>query len=217
MALPPPIVPSQYPNVPQAPGVPPVLRQFGIIQDNIALLAADAIEAIQSLINIFPQWGIFYNGFPAIVSDTLDEFSFRQEYRISTAPQEQGAFASYNKVQEPFEGRVTFYVADTPAARAGMLAQIAVAIASLDTGYALVMPEAAYTSINITHQDFRRVRQDGGVTMLAVDVWVEQVRIVGTSQFSKTVNPLSAGAINSGSPQAQTPTSQQSAAITPPT
>lgn len=216
MALPPPIVPPKYPNVPNAPGVPPVLRQAGQIENTAVLLVSDALIVFQYFYQKL-QWGIFLNGLPAIVGDTLDDFDFRQGYRIATAPQEQGAFVSYNKVQDPFEGAITFYVSDTTAARARLLAQVQAAIESLDTGYAFVMPEKAYTSVNVVRQQFRRVRTRGGVTMLAIDVSIEQVRVTGTAQFSNTVNPTSAAPANGGTVQAQPPTPQQNAVIYEPT
>src|SRR6185312_15922270 len=44
---------------------------------------------------------------PVIVPDTVPRFEYRGEARVSDYPVEQGAFASYNKVQVPFEIRMT--------------------------------------------------------------------------------------------------------------
>jgi hypothetical protein len=211
--LPSPIVPPEYPDVPPQPGVPPLLRPPGgaptpppgaAVSDDAAGLQASPTP---------PQWGIFLNGQPAITADTVVEFSFRQEYRISDAPQEEGAFVSYNKVQDPFDGRVKFAIGGTVAQRTAFLGQIATAIASLSTGYSLVMPEMTWSSVNVTHQDLRRNQRTA--TLLQVDVWVEQVRVTGTAQFSNTnvVNPASANPTNDGTVQPQPPTPPQNGAI----
>lgn len=205
-----------YPDVPVAPGVPPVLRQAGATQATIVQLASDAISVAQLF--LAPQWGIYdLYGNPVLASSstisqivasvagTLGQIGslfglsgdasfacsvggleFHQDYRISNAPQEQGAFLSYNKVQEPFVGRVTFYVGDSPSQRAGFLATVSALCASLQL-YSLVMPEATYPSVNLTHYDFRRTAESG-VSLLAVDVWCEQVRVSGTTAFSNVDN-----------------------------
>jgi hypothetical protein len=206
VALPPPIVPPAYPNVPPSPGVPPLFRQAGSVFAVAALLVVDAGAFLG--VAPPPQWGIYYAGFPAIIGDTVMSFDFRQEYSVSDAPQEQGAFVSYNKVQNPFEGRVTFAKGGTIADRTQFLNRIAEAIASLDTGYSLVMPEMTWSSVNVTHQDFRRSR-DAGANMLTIDVWVEQIRVTGTSSFTNTVNPSSQATQNGGQVQPLTPTSAQ--------
>ena len=108
-----------YPNVPQAPGVPTLLRQIGTVQNDIVLVVADALI----IANLFqtPQWGLFnpdgtgafaatspfssLSGVVAAIVQVLGpggrsvgDMEYRQENRISTAPQEDGAFMSYNAV-----------------------------------------------------------------------------------------------------------------------
>lgn len=216
MALPPPITPPQYPNVPNTLGVPPLVQSASYIQNVAVLLAADAISVYQIFFQS-PQWGIFLNGSPAITADTVLGFDFNGDYRVSSAPQEQGAFLSYNKVQDPFDGRVTFLTGGTIADRTIFIEQIERAIASLDTGYSLVMPEFIWPSVNVVKRSFRRTRESGAA--LEIDVWVEQVRVTGTSQFSSTntVDPTSADPVTRGQVVASPPTSAQSSAITPPT
>jgi hypothetical protein len=200
----------QFPSVPQAPGVPPVLRQIGAVQNDTVLLVTDAAQVLALFAS--PQWGIFSSGgAPAITADTVLDVEYRQENRISTAPQEQGSFLSYNKVSDPFTARVTFAQGDSAAERSAFLNQILAVQASLDL-FSLVTPEITYPSVNVTHHDYRRT-SIRGVTLLVVDVWVEQVRVTGTSQFSNTAQPGGANQVNGGTVQPQAPTASQQAAF----
>ena len=225
----PPTPKPQFPNVPVASGVPPVLRQIGTAQTTIVGLVSDAAQIIQ----LFqaPQWGLFdLGGNPVLASSstiqqligsitgTLNQIGsllgiagtatftcsvgsldIRQDYRISTAPQEQGAFLSYNKVQAPFDGRVTFLVGGTAAQRSAFLATVAALTASMSL-FSLVMPEFTFPSVNVTHYDLTRTAR-AGVSLLAVDVWVEQVRVTGTTGFSNTATPSGADPVNAGTVQ----------------
>lgn len=238
MAIPPTPKPA-YPNVPVAPGVPPVNRQPGFSPSTIVGLVADAAQIIQ----LFqaPQWGIYdLQGNPVLASAStvqqlvasidgtlnqigslfgasgaatfacsVGDLDFRWDYRISSAPQEQGAFLSYNKVQNPFDGRMTFLVGGAAAQRAAFLSTVNTLVASMNL-YALVMPELTYPSINITHYDFRRTSRSG-VSLLAVGVWFEQVRVSGTTAYSNTTaaTPSGANAASLGNVQPVSPSGQQ--------
>lgn len=233
-----PITPKPpFPNVPNVPGIPPVPRQSGIVaaQNNIVLLAADAL----SIVNIFApvQWGLFtqsggpafsflpsvpsLGGLTALAGAALNllgaggqsvlEIDYQNDTRIATAPQEQGAFLSYNKVATPFNGRVSYAVGGTEAQRAAFLQ----AVQDLQNGSRalelldLVMPEYEYYSVNVVHSDFRREARRG-VTLFVVDVWVEEVRITGTAAFTNTQSANGASPVNGGTVQTGVPTNMQS-------
>lgn len=175
-----------YPNVPVASGVPSVLRQAGQVNSAIVLLAADA----QAIVNLFtgPQWGLFTQGVaPPLIPDSVVRVTYRGEAKVSTAPLEQGAFYSYNKVQDPFAARVTFAIGGFPSARLAFLQAVEGAKQSLGL-YDLVMPEGTRQNVNVTHYDFERTALQG-VSLLMVDVWVEEIRIVGAPAFSNTAAP----------------------------
>jgi hypothetical protein len=205
-----PITPvPQYPNVPVAPGVPPLLRainQVSQIQNTAVLLVADAIDVLTMFSS--PSWGIFsQNGTPVIIPDSVVDAGFRKEYRISDFPQEQGSFASYNKVETPFDAPWRLAKGGTDSDRTSFLNAIAQATASLNL-YALVMPEVTYRWCNITRYAYQRSQRQG-VTLLLVDIWLEEVRITGTTQYSSTAQPAAANPQNVGTVQSQTPTAQQ--------
>jgi hypothetical protein len=220
-----------YPDVPKTPGVPAVRRPPGGGLNTVNLLIADGLQALQLFAT--PQWGLFQNGQPALVAQTIKEVEFRASQRISDAPQAPGAFLGYNKVPDPAEGRLTFLqgggglssmlarveggtlssllgLGIGEAARAAFLAAVKVALASLAL-YDLVMPEATYSNMNVIHYDFRRTAQQG-LTLLAVDVWVQEVRVTGTTQFTQTATPAGQATTNGGQVQAAPPTASQAAA-----
>lgn len=212
-----------------------MLRRPGVSGAAVVGLIADAAQFIQLF--QAPRWGIYdLYGTPVLASastvqqlvasieGTLNQIGslfgiagsatfacsvgsmdFRRDYRLSTAPQEQGAFLSYNKVQDPFDGRVTFLVGGTEAQRAAFLSTVDALAASMNL-YALVMPEVTYPSVNVTHYDFRRTSRSG-VSLLAVNVWVEQVRVSGTTAYSNTntATPSGADRVNGGNVQPLAP------------
>lgn len=231
MALPITPVPT-YPNVPRAPGVPPVLRQIGAVINTAVLLAADAV----SILRLFqgPQWGIFSDsGQPLFAGANVIRIDFREGWRVSDYPLEKGAFESYNKVKTPFGARVTLGLGDsllpgipnipgipgTPfadgiggtqlARRTAFLQAIQDAAASLDL-YTLVQPEIRYPSANIVEYDYDRSAMRSA-TMLLVEIKLEEIRVTATTQFSETTpisspqTPGSASPVNGGQVQAVPP------------
>lgn len=236
--MPIPVTPKlAYPNVPNLPGVPSVPHQSGIVaaQNTVALLASDAL----TLVNLFApsRWGLFTQGGSPAFSSLPDvpslgglisiagaalnllgmggqsvlEVDFRNDTRIATASQEQGAFLSYNKVATPFNGRVSYAVGGLEAQRAAFLQ----AAQDLQNGSRalellnLVMPEFTYFNVNVVHVDFRREARRG-ISLFVVDVWVEEVRLTGTSAFTSTKTASGASPVNGGTVQSMTPTNVQS-------
>jgi hypothetical protein len=204
-----------YPNVPVAPGVPPLLRQVGVVQTTIVALVADG-AAIASLFQ-GPQWGLFTAaGAPAFSGPTaiplltnlaslvglsgpsVAEMEYSADNLISSAPQEQGAFTSYNKVARPYDGRVTYAVGGLQSFRTSFI-QMCESLRSSLALLSLVMPEYTFSSCNVVHYGFRRQR--GKPSLLVADVWVEEVRVTGTATFSNTGSPSGANPQNGGTVQ----------------
>jgi hypothetical protein len=143
-----------------------------------------------------PQWGIFdQNGSPILVVDAVADVEYARDYRISDYPQEEGAFASYNKVQVPYQAKVGFFVAQS---REQFLNGIEAKLKSLDF-FTVVTPEIRYPSANLTHFGYRRdVRS--GVTLIKVEVWCEEVRIVNAivpsnPQSTNAATPTQSGQV----------------------
>jgi hypothetical protein len=223
---------SRFPDVPRAPGVPPVLRQIGAIENKVVAIVSDAVSILKLFgIGAGPQWGIFdQRGAPVLLGDSVVAVDYRKEYRISDYPVEQGGFASYNKVQQPFDVRVSFAVAGkldlisslisggaigsmittmitgkspTQARRGRFLEDLEAALASLYL-FDVVTPEATYHSLNLVHCDYRREARNGA-TMLTIDVWCQEVRAIATAVYSQTKTPEASPKKDSGAVQPKTP------------
>lgn len=231
------IVPA-FPNVPAAAGVPAVLRPSGApALGNAVLLASD----VASVIGLFlgPQWGIFdATGAPVLAADSVLAVDFRKEWRVSDYPLEGGSFASYDRIEMPFDIRVTFAVSGAgsllsslvpggallsllpgfsqAAARTAVLTALATAAANPPGAtslpvYSVVTPEVSYPSCSIVHYDYRREAR-GGATLIRIDVWLAEARIAPPPQFSQTTAASGADPVNTGPVQATPPTTPAAAA-----
>src|SRR6185437_6935495 len=155
-----------------------------------------------------PQWGIFAAaGEPLIIADSVLAVDYRREFRISDYPQEQGGFASYNKVQLPADVRVTFTKGGQEFEKAAFLASVDSALDSLDLCY-VITPEMNYPNMNVVHYDYRRMARSGA-SLLIVDVWLEEVRPTASAQFTQ------AQAADSGTTGATTGSSASNGTTTP--
>ena len=228
MPLPDTQVPA-YPNVPNAPGVPPLVRQAGAVQSTVVALAADGATVLALFQG--PQWGLFTAaGAPAFAGPTgsnilnvlagavgisgqsVLEVEYAADNPISSAPQEQGAFASYNKVARPYTGRVTYAVSGLQSFRTAFIQTCETLRASLAL-MSLMMPEFTYQNCNVIHYSVHR--QEKKPTLLIVEIWVEEVRVVGTAAFSNsaTASPAGADPVSDGTVQAQPLTPSQTSSL----
>jgi hypothetical protein len=204
-----------FPNVPQVPGVPPLARNPLAQAITITALVVDAVSFFAGF--LFPQWGIFTTatGLPVITADNVVDLTFKRDYVISRYPQEQGSFADYDKVQEPFEIRTRFSTGGSVLSRQSFLNSVDAAVNSL-TLFDIVVPETVYTGVNLTHYDYTRTGLRG-VGLLVVDIFGEQVRQTATAAFGNTQQPNGADPTSGGLVQTTTPTpSQMSQAQVPP-
>jgi hypothetical protein len=117
-------------------------------------------------------------------------FEFKQDFRISNYPVEEGSFESYNKVQIPYDVRLRFSTGGSVADRQAMIESVDAIIGSTDV-FDAVTPEKVYQSLNPVHQDIRRTSRDG-VGLLVIDIFCEQVRITATPQFTSSQQPQAA-------------------------
>lgn len=194
-----------FPNVPNVPGVPPLLRAFLPVLNTIQPLSFDTFGGFG--FSPAPQWGIFKNGQPVVTADSVQRIEYRQDWDMLDYPLEQGAFESYNKVNGPFEAKVRFATGGTEADRQALLSSIE-AIASTLEFYDVVTPEKIYQSTNIVHFDYSRTAANG-VGLLQVDVWLLEIRVNATAQFSNTQADASADPVNDGTVQTTDPVQKQ--------
>jgi hypothetical protein len=173
------------------PGIPALPRNVNVFSAT-TLLDADQVSLFGGAT---PQWGIFLDGAPVVVADNVMALDFRKFYRNSKYPQEQGAFATYNKVALPFEPRVSFSTGGSVADRQALLDSVDTISGNLNL-YDVVTPEVTYHSCNVVGYDYRRYAANAG--LLTVEVWLEQVVIAGRSTFSNTTSPSDAAQKNGG-------------------
>ena len=162
-------------------GLPPLPEGVNTFSGGDILTADTAATSSPTTL----QWGIFLDGQPVVVADNILTFGFKKAARISKYPQEQGAFASYNKVSTPAEPRIRFSAGGTVEYRQNFLNSIEPLIGDLNL-YDVVSPEITYSSYNVVNYDYDRNAENVG--LLEIDVWLEEVVVAGSSTFSNTTN-----------------------------
>ena len=130
-------------------------------------------------------WGIFDTQMNKVAAwDSVIKVDYRHEMKIADFPIERGAFASYNKVQVPFDVRISFAIGGKGGApaREQFLAHLEAAVQSLNM-YVVVTPEAIYPQANLFHMEYSRESRRG-LNLLVVEVWVQEVRVSEGSAFT---------------------------------
>lgn len=206
-----------FPNIPDVPGVPALLRgplsNIQTIVNRIKLLTSDDLPGLSQLEP--PQWGIYLDGDPVVIADSVISLEYRQEWDISTYPVEEGAFQTYNKVQTPFDVRLRFARGGDDIARAELLSSVQDVVDSKEL-YDVYMPEKIWTSVNFMHQELHRTAVNG-VGLLLVDVWGMEVRVTAEVAFSNTQQPEGANPVSNGAVQTVPATQAQTEAVAPAT
>lgn len=157
------------------------------------------------------QWGLYKNGKPVIVAETVLVIGLKSSSDIPTYPQELGQFQSYNKVQLPFSGRIRFARGGSLADRTAFLNSVDAAKMSLDL-YDFSMAEKTWPNVNVLDYDVDR-KSSSGLGLLIIDVVVEEVRITASAAFSNTKAPSGAAPVNDGTVTTVPPTAEQKAKI----
>jgi hypothetical protein len=195
-----------FPNVPALPGVPQLARasQAALTAIGPALSGAAAVGALWRALFVTPQWGIYKqvpppsapdadglvtvtvkgNLTPVVTPDSVLEFGYRNEFDVSDYPIQDGAFASYNKVANPFETSVRLSKGGSQADRQQFLAQIEQIMGTLDMYYILT-PEKTYNNINPYRYELTRRGANGAYFLTEVDLYFREIRTV-TAQYTQT-------------------------------
>jgi hypothetical protein len=197
-----------YPNVAQLPGVPQLNRSTQFPASTPPQLGGAL--ALGRLAQAFLQkslWGIFRDFSldpperdpttgevipvvtvgatpPVIVPDSFRTFNFKNEFDVTDAPTEQGGFASYNKVNNPFELVLRMTKSGSRRDRDQFLETLDKIARSLDL-YKVVTDVRVYEHLNVTRYEIRRDEASGAHWLSEVDVYFREIRIV-TSEYSST-------------------------------
>lgn len=174
---------SLYPLVPQAPGVPPLLRNVARIIDTVTLGYLGVSDALNGIIGApAVKWAVFDDsGTPIADYDSVLAFGYQNEFRISDYPVEQGQFASYNKTNNPFDVVVTFTCGGSDERRTAFLTALENAKESLQT-YTVTTPDYSYRNVNFVGIRTQRNSREG-VTLLTVEMAGREIRNTGVSTF----------------------------------
>lgn len=210
---------ARFPDVPVAPGVPPLLRDPFAVVNAIGLLTADIALLFGAGQTV---WGIYdQSGALVLDPDSITEVEYSQDSQVSDYQVAPGAFASYNKVATPFRFKVEMTKGGSDAERSFFLADIDAVQASTEL-YSVVMPDGIYPSVNVDHVDFIR-KSSVGVGLLTIGLWLTEIRETGsitfkatapaggTTDFQSTAQPSGADPVNTGTVQPGTPTPSVSA------
>jgi hypothetical protein len=189
-----------FPNVPLAPGVPPIPRQIGATEGAVAgivLLTQDIASFFAG--TLLSTWGIFQNNVQVVAADNVVSFEYKQEWTISDYPVEGGGFQSYDKVQLPFDVRLEFSKGGSVSDRQTFINSINTIAGNLQF-YDVYTPELQYTSVNIQRWEYSR-KSDSKLGLVVIDVWLIQIRVTATTTFQNVANPASANQVSNGQTQ----------------
>ncbi len=171
---------------PRLPGLPPLaFNALTLFGGEIKLL--DKFNPITLLLSTpQPVWGLFTeDGAQVVEQDSVLSFEYKNDWSLSTFPQEEGAFSTYNKVNSPYDARIRLTKGGTEAERTEFLTALQQAADSLDL-YSIVTPEITYLRANIQHIDYQRTNTNGA-NLLVVDVWLLEIRSENSiSKFTVT-------------------------------
>jgi hypothetical protein len=179
-----------YPNVPDVPGVPPLLRNPLVSAVIPQLLFADSVLGWGP--GLAPAWGVYSgsNGLPVIIADTVRGIEYKKEWAIATYPLESGAFASYDKVETPYTAIVEFTSGGSLADRQLLLDSIDAISGDLNL-YDVVTPEKIYVDANLQRIGYRRHDgRDSGI--ITVTVGLVEIRITAGVAGANSQSPSGA-------------------------
>lgn len=171
--------------VPNVPGVPALAS--GLISQALTLLGADA-PGLAALLGA-PQWGLFLNGASVVTAESVVAFGFRKSFSVPSYPIEDGSFENYNKVQRPFDGRISFSTGGSVADKQALVDSVDAAVSSLQL-FDIVTPEVIYPSVSAIEYNYDR-RAVRGLGLLTIDVLCKQIRLTAQTAFStaSSTNP----------------------------
>jgi hypothetical protein len=174
-----PIIPY-FPNVPVADGVPQVAR-------DPAAKPPPILPAGTSMANeptVPKYWGVFDDsGANRLLPDNILSVKDSEKTKVSTFPVEKGAFATYNKVVEPYSVHIQITKAGSVQDRSDFLDKLTV----LKNGTELVhvvTPERTFLNANLETFDYAQT-QSKGQNIIIADCQFIEIRQV-TPAYAQT-------------------------------
>jgi hypothetical protein len=143
-----------------------------------------------------PGYGIYLNNKLALQVDGFVEFAFRDSSVISNYRIEQGAFSSYNKVENPNDLRAVVTKAGSPVDIAEFLMKLEAIKADLNL-YNVVSPEHTYINCNLKEYNYRR-NIENGTHIIYAELLFQEIMNTGEIGFNKPTKTQSAKPKKSG-------------------
>lgn len=211
------IVVSLYPDVPQLPGVPQLVRSLLFPASPAPTLGTQVNGNLWAASQASPSWAVLGpTGTVALKPDSIYQLEDRVEYRIPDFVVQAGSFASYNKVVCPEETSVRMNKGGSLADRQAFLNTLKTIAADLNL-YTIITPEVSYINCNIQRRELIR-RSSEGAYFVEVDVYFRQILTV-TAQYSfnaadttNAQNPSAVPSVNQGLVQPQVASSAATSA-----
>jgi hypothetical protein len=192
-------------NVPNAPGVPPMVRS---VLTGVST-AQGLIAGVRQTIQFFqgrpplPSWGVYDSNFKSVVTaDSFLSFHRKKTANIPTFPVQDGQLSSYDKVQLPGTDTIRIIKTGTLADRKLLVQQVDTLIASLNN-FTLVTPEKSYPNVNCYDYDITKSDNKDAYTTI-IDLIFQDIPT--TSAVYTTTNV--AATTNAVQPSAQPPVNQ---------
>lgn len=183
------------------PGLPNIPDFKGLVTSSSdALISFGGASLIRMVFG--NQWGIYSQfGIPILLADTVYSLNYQNASQVAQAPVEKGTFASYNKVQNPYQSSVVMAKGGgDPTMRGLFIAQLE-ALSNSTLLFHIVTPEFVHRNAAIIGYDYARA-PNSGARMIVANVHLEEVREVSVSYETKeTANPADSATEDGGEAQ----------------
>jgi hypothetical protein len=162
------------------------------------LLGGDSASVTNAAASSNNQWGVFDSTGTSKVldADSFVAMSYKQSWSVSNFPMENGAFQSYNKVQQPFDVKVTLTKGGKTADLQSFLSSLDALATSFDL-YQVQTPAQTYADVTVTGYDYSR-SSSKGVSLLTVELSFVQINLAPTQTFTNIATPQGQDAANTG-------------------
>jgi len=202
-----PLIP--YPNVPNVAGVPQLQRNpnRAAAAGAVSTASATTTTSISVPSKVVGSWQIVDSqGAAMITPDSVLQLEYRGESRISSAPMEQGAFASYNKIASPYDLRLVITCGGNGVMSRDDFLSTLNALANSTALCTVVTPDAIFADCNLASFDYRR-QANNGATLIIADCFFQEIRQTASAGYTNTKQVSGADPIKRGSVSPVTPSS----------
>lgn len=183
------------------PGMPNIPDFKGLVTSGTDALISFGGAALIRLI-FGNQWGIFNQyGIPIMLADTVYSVKYQNSSQIAQAPVEKGTFASYNKVQNPYQASVTLIRGGGDVTMRGLFMAQLELLSKSTLLFHVITPEYVHINASIVGYDYAREPQ-GGARMIIANIHLEEVREAEvTYETKETENPEDSPEVDGGEQQ----------------